>query len=98
MKPTYFGSLRGILESTEDPLGDEQNDAPSTLTIPLGNGTVSGEALFGSIDIDADFKAGGDIPIQANFRLRGNVVPGGPFQIDDPDAGDIKPQGWSANL
>ena len=81
-KPEYSGRVSGHLESTETPMDDEPNATPSTLTLPLGSGTVVGSAYIDTENQNINYEAGGEFPFSSDFRLSGAVtVTATPFDI-----------------
>jgi hypothetical protein len=67
----YYGNLSGYLKNDETPLAEETGEV-ATLTLPLGLSTsISGAAVFESVQAAFSFKEGGPVSVGSPFRFSG---------------------------
>lgn len=87
---SYGASLEGHLESNETPFNNDYNSGAGTsITIPLGTGSVAAPMFIRTLKVNKAFQQGGPSPIIATGKLSGAVTKTtNPFSI----------RSWSATL
>lgn len=74
-KVVYTGSMDGYLQASETPLGDDVNPAdPTSITLPMGSGTVAGDIIFDGMDQVLAFNRGGPHRLITPFVLSGDIT------------------------
>lgn len=81
-KPSYAGSIEGWLTDTETPLDDATATTLTTLSLPLGSGTVSALATFSAEVQGMRFNRGGPHDFKTPFDFSGPVTKAStPFDV-----------------